>query len=281
MATYSYWEGSKLASVTQATVPAVFNKPRSIEFMNAVFSTWRHDMCACIRQGRTGAKQTLEKLGRKQGIIASLPFGMSVRNLWDSFAHYDTQKCRWTDTNSSQYNGGVFLQGFVYDVPWALATFAEAYDANLQKIADYARKHQEAVRKLKGAVEGKKVIPWEQVNGPLKLIDEYTKCVDPLLVMCPESKIMKGYTWTKNVATFTGAMDDVMKETAASGSVKQGAGVVALAFIVSKCVPVFGDLYAEAIKGVPNAIRFFEEIKWQRNHTMAQVYGSQFKMYER
>jgi len=281
MAMYSYWQGGSLAKVSTATVPVIFSKANSLAFMNAAFATWRNDMSRCISTGRSKAKQTLENMGRTRGAFSAMNPMISIKNLWDAFEHYDSSGSRWRDTNSWSYNGGRFNAGYVDSVPWALVTFANAYDANLAKIAEYARKHQEAVRKLKGAVEGKQIIPWEQVNGPLKLIDEYSKAVDPLLVMCPERQIMKGYSWTKNIASFTGAMDDVLKETAASGSVRQGSGVVALAFIVSKCVPAFGDLYAEAIKGVPNAIRFFEDIKWERNHMMAQVYGSQFRMYER
>ena len=47
--------------------------------------------------------------------------------------------------------------------------------------------------------------------------------------------------------------------------------MTALAFIVGECVPVFDSLYAEAIKGVPNAIRFFEKIKVERNQVLVKV----------
>ncbi len=280
MAMYSYWDASRLAKVSGTTVPAAFNRPNSITFINKVFFTWQHDMRRCQSRGKTKARQTLEAMGRTRGAFTAMNPMIAIKNLWDGFTHYDACGARWQDTNSWSYNGG-FFGSFTDSAPWALCTFADAYDANLKTIAELARKHEEAVRKLKGAVEGKQTIPWDQVNGPLKLIADYSKAVDPLLVMCPESKLKTGYDWAKNLAEFTGAMDDILKETAASGSVKQGAGVTALAFVISKSVPVFGDLYAEAIKGVPNAIRFFEEIKWQRNHMMAQVYGSQFKMYER
>jgi hypothetical protein len=280
MAMFNYWDGTMLAKVSTSTVPSVFNQPRSVTFMNQVFTTWYRDMRKLKARNHRTAIKTLEDMGRTRGGFTAVNPMIGIKNLWDGFAHYDACGKAWKDTNSWSYNGGALTNGFVNNVPWAMCTFAGAYDANLKKIADYAEKHKREVQKIRGALEGKNYVPWNLINEPLKMIDEYTKAVDPLLVMCPESKLKRGYDWTKNAATFSGALDDIMKETAASGNAGQASAVVALGVIVSKCVPIFGDLYAEAIKGLPNAIRFFEEIKWQRNHEMAKIFGSKFRMYD-
>ncbi len=280
MAMYQYWDGTQCAQVSTNTVPGVFRQQLSVSFMNAVFSTWCRDMRKLKAKNRSAAVKTLESMGRTRGAFTAMNPMISIKHLADAFAHYDANGKAWKDTNSWNYNGGAFSKGFIDKVPWAMCTFANAYDENLKTIAAYAEKHNEQVKKIKTALEGKNYVPWSQINDPLKKLDEYTKAVDPLLVMCPESTIKKGYDWTKNVATFTGAMDDIMKETAASGNAGQAAAVVALGVIISKCVPIFGDLYAEAIKGLPSAIRFFEDIKWQRNNEMAKIFGSKYKIYD-
>ena len=277
----TYWSGDSLVKLTSSNVSASWGrKQAAIDFSNKVFATWQHDARAVRRANASKARKTLEDMGFTRGWFAAVNPMMSIKTMWDAFSHFAGNNGKWTDNNFGNYNGGSF-GGLMTDAPWCLCTFAHAYDANLNKIAELARKQQEAVQGLKRGIEGRSTVEWSTINEPLKKFDEYTKAIEPLMVMCPESKIKMGWDYTKTLGKYVGAMDDLMSELRKSGDLKTSAGVTALAFIVSTCVPVFGDLYAEAIKGLPNAIRFFENIKYERNHMMAQVYGSQYRMYER
>ncbi len=279
MSMYDYWGGTLCARVLDADLCLPFRgSAPSLAFMNKVFATWHHDINACNGQKHAAARATLEAMGKTAGAFTRMNLMMSVKDLYGCFRHYDANNRTWRDSNDALYGGGAFFGGCVNSAPWAMVTFADAYDANLKQIQDLIEKQKEQVARIKAGIKGTTIL-WKEVNEPLKKFDEYTKAIDPLMVMCPEA-VVKGsrYTWVKNFATLTGAMDDWMNASAASGSVGQSAAVVALSIIVSKCVPVFGDLYAEALKGVPNAIRFFENIKWERDHTLAQ-FGRQYQIY--
>ncbi|MEZ5366081.1 MAG: hypothetical protein R2748_28045 [Bryobacterales bacterium] len=280
MSAYTYWNGEALIKLSSSNVTGGWiNKPKAEAYVNKVFSTWRHDSKKLRKAGATAALETLESIGRTRGFMAAISL-MEVKHFFDACIHYDKNGKKWTDPSLATYGGGTFFGGMVSDVPWALATFGEAYDANMDKLIALIKKQQEAVKGLKKGLEGKKIVQWKLINDPLKQLDEYTKAIDPLLVMCPESKLLSGYNHTKTLGKFTGAMDDVMTQMQKSGDVATAAGVTALGLVIAKYVPIFGDLYAEAIKGVPNAISFFENIKYERNMVMAKVYGSRYKMYE-
>ena len=279
MAMYSYWDGSLQAKVDTGTACHPFNNAAAVAFMNQVFATWYHDMNACKAKGRSAAKATLEAMGRTAGAFSRANPMIRIKDMWGAFDHFDNSGKRWMDTNAWSYSGGHF-GGFRSDLPWALVTFANCYDDNLKAIQKLAEKQKEQVNKINGILGSKSFIPWRELNDPLKKFDECTKAIDPLMVMCPEGVGKKGYSWTKTIASYSGVIDDVLKETAASGSVSQAVASQGLAFIIGKCVPVFGDLYAEALKGLPGAVRFFEDTKWQRNHELAK-FGKEYMIYDR
>ena len=275
----SYWMGEALIRLSAQTITASrLRNQASIKFSNQVFSTWRHDSKAVRATGAKKAQRTLEDMGHTRGFFAAINPMISVKTMWDACTHYAGNKQKWTDDNYSHYGSGHF-GGMVSDVPWCLATFAKAYDSNVNDLIALIKKQQSAVKGLKRAIENKPRVEWKTINDPLKQFDEYTKAIEPLMVTCPESKGLQSWNYAKTLGKYTGAADDLMAEVRKSGDVTTSAAVTALAFIVGECVPVFGSLYAEAIKGVPNAIRYFEDIKYERNHMMAKVYGSSFKMY--
>lgn len=280
MSATQYWNGQKLIKLSASNVRGSWaRKKKGLDFVNKVFATWRRDSRGLRKRGPKKALKTLEDMGHTRGVAAIL--WMDVKTIWDACNHYDSNGRKWTDKVLASYGGGAYFGGFVDDVPWALTTFAEAYDANVKKLVALIKHQQTAVKGMKRAIENKPTVEWKTINEPLKKFDDYTKAIAPLMVMCPEGLGMKaGWTYPKTIAKYSGAMDDLMSEIRKSGDIKTSAAVTALAFIVGECVPVFGSLYAEAIKGVPNAIRYFENIKYERNHMMAKVYGSKFKMYD-
>ncbi len=279
MAMYSYRDGSLRATVSTSTVCHPFNNATAVAFMNKVFSTWHHDMNACKPKSRAAALRTLEAMGRTAGAFSRANPMIRIKDLWHAFDPFDRNNKPWRDANEWSYHGGSF-GGFQSSLPWALVTFAKAYDENLNTIAALVEKQKAQATKIVSLLAGKNFIPWRELNDPLKKFDEATKAIDPLMVMCPEGLGKKGFSWTKTIASYTGVIDDVLKETAASGSVNQAVASQALAFIVGKCIPVFGELYAEALEGLPTAIRFFEDIKWQRNHELAK-FGKDYMIYDR
>ena len=277
MANSDYWRGARRAWLNDADVCSPFRGNASrLAYINRVFEVWHHDANACRNQRNYRALVTLENMGRTAGLSRLNPM-IAIKDLEGCFDHLAANRGKWTDNNASFYGGGAF-GGFIDDIPWAMATFANAYDANVAEIQKLIEKQKEAALRIKAGIKGTRIL-WSEVNDPLQKFDQYTKAIDPLMVMCPEA-IVKGtrYTWAKNVATLTGAVDDWLKATAASGRTGESAALVALSVIVSKCVPVFGDLYAEALKGIPNAVRFFENIKWERDHTLAQ-FGKEYMIY--
>jgi hypothetical protein len=279
MSAIGYWNGELYARLSSSNVKGAWgNKSLATKFANKVLATWAHDSRGLRRSGPASALKTLEAMGHAMSVGGKLRWSY-VRTMWDVCVHLDANKGGWSDADLSYYGGGGAFGGFVDDVPYALACFAERYDENLNALVELIKKQQEAVKGLKKAMN-KSSIDWKTINDPLKQFDDYTKAIEPLMVMCPEGKALKGWTYAKTIAKYTGAADDLLAEVRKSGDIKTASAVTALAFIVGECVPVFGSLYAEAIKGLPNAIRFFEDIKADRNLLMAKVYGSQYKMYD-
>ena len=281
MSATTYWEGKKTAKLSAATVSGGWGrKAGSLKFANKVLATWAHDSRKLRSAGAKKALRNLEDMGRSLSIGGKLNWG-GVKTMWDACQHLSANRGKWTDSYLSYYASGSYFGGYMDNVPYSLANFAANYDANVDKLVKLIKQQQKAVKGLKKAIENKPRVEWKTINEPLKQFDEYTKAIEPLMVMCPEGVGKKGWTYPKTIGKFTGAMDDLMSEVRKSGDIKTSVGVTALAFIVGECVPVFGSLYAEAIKGVPNAIRYFENIKYERNLMMAKVYGSSFKMYGR
>lgn len=220
----------------------------------------------------TSATELLESCGKSIGYML-----WGVNNLFSSFTHLSANDGGWSDKTEGQYNGGVF--GGTVPAPWGICTYAHCIDKEMKKLADMFKTHAEQVKAIKEAASKPK-IAWADVNKPLKTIDEYAKAAAPLIAIAP-GPIDTGVSWFKNISKFTDNMDSLLKEVASSGDVTTSAGVTALAVVVAECVPIFGDLYAEALKGVPNAIRYFEQIKQDRELIMAKVYGSSYQMYSR
>jgi len=281
MSASQYWNGDLLIKLSTSNVQGGWARDRKrLAFANKVFATWRRDARGLNKRGPKKAWNTLKDMGHTRGFLAAMSW-MDVKTMWDACSHYHAKGRKWTDTSLASYGGGAYFGGFVDDVPWCLTTFAEAYDANVKKLVTLIKHQQTAVKGMKRSIENKPTVEWKTINDPLKKFDDLTKAIEPLMVMCPDGVGTKaGWTYPKTMAKYTGALDDLMSEVRKSGDIKTSAGVTALAFIVGECVPVFGSLYAEAIKGVPNAIRYFENIKYERNHMMAKVYGSKFKMYD-
>ena len=279
MSAITYWNGEITARLSSSNVKGAWgSKTLSTKFCNKVLKTWAHDSKGLRDTGPKSALKTLESMGHATTVGGKLRWS-SVKSMWDACTHLNANNGGWTDTDLSFYSGGVF-GGFVDDVPYSLACFAQFYDENLNKLVELIQQQQEAVKGLKKALN-KPRVDWKTINDPFKQFDDYTKAIEPLMVMCPESKALKGWTYAKTIAKYTGVADDLLSEVRKSGDIKTASAVTALAFIVGECVPVFGSLYAEAIKGLPNAIRFFEDIKADRNMIMAKVYGSDYKMYGR
>ena len=270
MLAISYWNGAKTGKLSAAKVKGGWGRQKkSIDFSNKVLATWSRNSRTLRKSGPKKALKTLENMGHGTSVGGKLRWSY-VKTMWDVCNHLDANRGKWTDTDISFYGGGCF-GGYVDKVPYALAMFGGFYDENLQKLVKMIRHQQTAVKGLKKAIENKPTVEWKTINDPLKKFDEYTKAIEPLMVMCPEGVALKGWTYPKTIAKYTGAADDLMAEVRKSGDIKTAAAVTALAFIVGECVPVFGSLYAEAIKGVPNAVRFFEKIKWERNQVLVKA----------
>ncbi|MDX2270213.1 MAG: hypothetical protein NW208_19080 [Bryobacter sp.] len=257
------------------------NKEMTAQVMQGAFNTyysgWKAvDRISDIYYSRTYSKPAKDKIYALKNAMQKDLKSACCTGWYDlhfTFKHMYENNGSFYDDNWDGYKG-------YCNIPMGVSNFIQTIEKRggkfSQSASDFLRAQQEAQRQAK-------LGQWEKVGEQLGSIKSNLETYGPYLWVCIPGNPGKAPHYVELIAKcidyagqIHGTLDKGLKAEQTLDRAKNDPNfkkdlfVETMAAVVGR-LPVMGPLYAEVIKGVPNAIAYFTKIAKERDATINEI----------
>lgn len=282
---YTNWyEGRERCTIkpSQIKSPSMQrNKEMTAQVMQGAFNTYYEGWNAPKRIGELLRQRSYSKAG--QDIVNSLRYAMEKDlkstcctgwyDLYFTFKHIYNSNGSFYDDNWNGWKG-------YCNIPMGVSNFIDALESKGSSFATSASDFLRAQNDAKRAADAGR---WDKVGEHLGTIKSTLEDYGPYLWICIPGNPGKAPRYVELVAKCIdyagqvhGALDKGLKGEQKLNSAhndpnfKRDIYAETMAAVVSR-LPVMGPLYAEVIRGVPNAIDYFKKIARERDAAIQEI----------
>lgn len=210
------------------------------------------------------------RMNLSDAAYTGMGFGTYSGDLATVFQELEKHGGNWTETYTDYYKANC--------VPVGVANFLKAVDERDETLSKNYTKYNQYIREL---VQARKANQWDKIGKITERIKDITDKSSPLLWFAPIGKIdthtnyhARFGKWVEGGGTIHSFLSTFNNCSVGFGLTKmQSVAAASFMLLISKGVPIIGDVYVKAPECVPSLVQWARQIKTDQDNQIRQILG--------
>jgi hypothetical protein len=269
----AYEAGTMLAQLNNSNFQSSWLSGQSLGLINRAFKIYydarRRGLNATGRLS-TNLLNDLSSAARE-----GVGYGMYSGDLLSVFQTLAKNKGQWNENSWENYNGPQTAGAWA--VPVGVCNFLKAVDWRAETLQ---KSYASVVSYVREAKAAKSMNRWAEIGTYTENLGKVLENSEPYLWLSPkivEDGHGKLGGWTDAFSIFYSFLENFNKFNVDLRMGKVPAAVASgFIAVVSKAVPIFGDVYGKALETIPALVKWAQNIRDERENMIRQIIGPSY-----